>query len=99
MTVLVPAVAVPGEIVNVELPGDGPAATLPGLRDALEPAGFPATESATVPLNPLEGVIVSTVLAELPCELLSVAGFAEMLKSAEGAGAPTGLKATMADSP
>jgi hypothetical protein len=70
----VPAAALPGESVSVEVPLP---ATLVGLSVALPPEGAPAAESETVPVKPLSA---PTVTVDVP-EPVTLAGFADMEKS------------------
>jgi len=82
----VPGAAVPGERVSVALPAAGPTGTLAGSTVAVEPIGFPETESETVPLKAPEGVIVNVLAASVPGVLVKLAGLAAIEKSS-GAGA------------
>src|SRR5229473_3407920 len=70
----VPAAALPGESVSVEVPLP---ATLAGLSVALAPVGAPLAESETVPVKPL---IAPTVTVDVPAPV-TLAGLAEMEKS------------------
>ena len=69
-----PAAAVPGLNVNVELP---PPEMLVGLNVALEPEGIPETARLTVPANPLTGL---TVIELVPAPV-KLDGEAEIAKS------------------
>jgi hypothetical protein len=50
-----------------------------GLNVAVTPAGRPATEKATVPLNPLSGVTVIVFTPLPPCGTVSAAGDAAIV--------------------
>src|SRR4051794_24419235 len=90
----VPGAALPGESVSVALPVAGPTATLAGSTVAVEPVGFPETESETVSLKAPEGLIVNVLVASVPGVLVKLAGLAATEKSlGAGAGAPAGFSA------
>ncbi|MFL5431201.1 MAG: hypothetical protein ACJ79M_16410, partial [Myxococcales bacterium] len=72
----VPGGAVPGERVSVALAAAGPTVTLGGSTVAVEPAGFPETDSETVPLKAPDGVIVNVLAASVPGVLVTLAGLA-----------------------
>src|SRR3954462_8134476 len=90
----VPGGAVPGERVSVALAAAGPIVTLAGSTVAVDPAGFPDTDSETVPLKAPDGVIVNVLAASVPGVLVTLAGLAATEKSSgAGAGAVAGFSA------
>jgi hypothetical protein len=58
--------------VLVEVPGFG-------LKMAVTPLGRPETEKVTLPLKPLDGVMVMVLVPLVPCTTLKVLGDADML--------------------
>ena len=59
--------------------------TVAGLKVQEALAGKPEQEKLTCWLNPPLGVMLTVVVAELPCAALPLVGLREMLKSPEGA--------------
>jgi hypothetical protein len=91
VTVVVPAVA-EGVALNVSVLDAAEAA---GLNDAVTPAGIPLTARLAVPVKPFSGVSVMVLLADAPCETLTVAGTAANVKP--GAPFTVRLMVTVAD--
>src|SRR5437016_2976120 len=67
----------------VELP---PAVTDAGLNDAVGPVGFDEALKLTVPDEPIS-VVLTVLVPEPPCWMLSEVGLAAMVKSGGGGGA------------
>lgn len=62
-------------------------AVLP-VKVTVTPAGSPVAESATVPLNPLSGVIVMVTVPLEPAGMVRLVGFTDIVKSGGGGGLP-----------
>jgi hypothetical protein len=60
-----------------------------GLKDAVTPLGSPDADRVALPVKPFEGVIVTVLVPLVPCEIVTLVGDADRLKSGVGGAAFT----------